>query len=783
MRYELLPDEEQPVESVYDEDDEQPLVEDDVVPELDEDSASFVDQICVRTVMFVEEFCGVPFYPYQREFSYRIVESLVLNDAEEITGLLSRQSGKTETLANTLAGCMVLFPKLALTFEIMERFKAGLMVGCFAPTEEQSETLHGRIVDRLTSDRAVDIMLDPEIDDATTGRGKLIKLKNGSYARRQTANPKAKIEGKSYHIIVLDEAQDADDGVIRKSIHPMLSAYAGTIIKIGTPGYIKGDFYRAIQLNKRRRLNRRARQNHFEYDYKIVAKYNPLYARSVQKEKQRLGEDSDEFRMCVAPDTRVLTADLRHIPATEVVPGMKLVGFDEDRLSKGLHRNFRETEVEHVWRVTRPSYQIELDDGTSVVCSAEHPWLVSTAGRRTLWKTTESLSTTDRIFKLTDVWSEERSYETGYLAGVYDGEGSLSSAGPGKMILSFAQNEGGVLDRTRKYLADAGFAWWERTQPNGCVNLVIAGGRASVLRFLGQVRPERLLNKFNVEMLGSVGRHDRKSGGFDHPRITALVPLGDVELVAFQTSTRTFVAEGLASHNSYAIQWLLERGQLITDDDLDRLMDPSMPLVRSWHRSPCVAGIDPARIKDSTVVTVCWVDWQFPDPFGLCEHRVLDWLELTNIPWEEQYFQILSFLDNYAVTLCGVDATGMGSVVAERLQVLLGHRCRVIPMSSDLSTQSKRWKRLQTMLDRRMLVFPGHSKARRTRAWRRFRQQMGDAIKIFKQGQLLVAAPNEVEAHDDFVDSLCLAIAASEVEVQDSVEVFEAPFYERRRLG
>ncbi len=57
---------------------------------------------------------------------------------------------------------------------------------------------------------------------------------------------------------------------------------------------------------------------------------------------------------------------------------------------------------------------------------------------------------------------------------------------------------------------------------------------------------------------------------------------------------------------------------------------------------------------------------------------------------------------------------------------------------------------------------------------------MGDAIKVFKQGQLLVEAPNESEAHDDYVDSLALAIAVSEVEEQDSVEVFEAPFYERR---
>jgi hypothetical protein len=525
MRYEVLPDVEPPPDLAYDEDEDAALADDEAVPELDEESAEFVHQMCSRTVLFVEEFCAVDFHPYQREFSYRIVESLILNDAEELTGLLSRQSGKTETLADTLAGCMVLFPKLAMSFEIMKRFARGLWVGVFAPTDDQSETLHGRIVDRLTADRAVEMMLDPEIDDAAIGRGKVIRLKSGSLARRQTANPKAKIEGKSYHIIVVDEAQDADDAVVRKSIHPMLAAYAGTMVKIGTPGYYKGDFYRAIQLNKRRHTRRRQRQNHFEYDWRIVAKYNPAYAKFVAKEKMRLGEDSDEFQM------------------------------------------------------------------------------------------------------------------------------------------------------------------------------------------------------------------------------------------------------------SYNIKWLLERGQLITDDDLDMLLDPSMPLVRSWQRSPCVAGIDPARIKDSTVVTVCWVDWQFPDPFGLCEHRVLDWLELTNVPWEEQYFQILSFLDNYNVAFVGVDATGMGSVVAERLALLLGHRCTVVPLSSDLATQSKRWKRLQTLLERRMLVFPGHSRARRTKVWRRWRQQMADAVKIFKQGQLLVEAPNEAEAHDDFVDSLALAIAVSELEEEDTVEVMESPFY------
>ena len=110
------------------------------------------------------------------------------------------------------------------------------------------------------------MLYDPEIDDRVDGKSKVLRLASGSYCRRQTANPRAKIEGASYHIIIIDECQDADETVIRKSIHPMLAFYAGTIVKIGTPGYHKGDFYKAINLNKRRHTNKRVRQNHFEFD-------------------------------------------------------------------------------------------------------------------------------------------------------------------------------------------------------------------------------------------------------------------------------------------------------------------------------------------------------------------------------------------------------------------------------------------------------------------------------------------------------------------------------------
>jgi hypothetical protein len=493
--------------------------------ELDQEMADFLNQLIERTIIFCEELAGFQMFPYQRQLSYRIIESLILGDAEEITGLLARQSGKSETVATTLAGCMVLFPKLAKSYPILEKFKRGVWVGIFAPVDDQADLVFSRIVSRLTSEIAEAVLYDPEIDDRVEGKSKVVRLASGSYCRRQTANPRAKIEGASYHIIIIDECQDADETVIRKSIHPMLAFYAGTIVKIGTPGYHKGDFYKAINLNKRRFTSRRARPNHFEFDERTVCKYNPNYKKFIDKEKIRLGEDSDEYQM------------------------------------------------------------------------------------------------------------------------------------------------------------------------------------------------------------------------------------------------------------SYRLKWMLERGMLVTEDDLDYLADPSMQLVRGWHRSPCVVGIDPARVKDSTVVTVMWVDWDFPDAAGYREHRILNWLEIHNTDWEEQYFQMMDFLDPYDIAFCGVDAQGMGSAVASRMARLMGSRCEVIPYSSDSKNQSERWKHLIQLIQRQMLVYPGHSKARRTRVWRRFRQQMVDAEKVMQGQYLLIQAPNEREAHEDYVDSAALACACTMMETVPTVEQIDSPFY------
>jgi hypothetical protein len=497
--------------------------------EVDELTQDFVDRLVDKIMDFMVVLVGHDLHPYQKPLARRVMESVIVNDGSEITALAARQSGKSETIADTVATLMVLLPRLATLYpDLLGRFKDGIWVGLFAPTEGQAETLFGRTVNRLTSERALEVLGDPEIDDQAARIGgvtKTIKLKkSGSTMTMMTANPRAKIESKSFHLIVIDECQEADDFVVDKSIAPMMAYYAGTMVKTGTPTTSKNNFYRSIQLNKRKQTGRKAKQNHYQWDWKEVEKVNANYGKHIRKEMLRIGEDSDEFQM------------------------------------------------------------------------------------------------------------------------------------------------------------------------------------------------------------------------------------------------------------SYNCKWLLERGMFVTSSVMDELGDTSQELVKQWHQTPVVVGIDPARKMDSTIVTVVWVDWDRPDEFGYFDHRVLNWLELQGDDWEEQYYQIVNFLSNYDCLAIGVDANGVGDAVAQRLKVLMP-RAEVVSLTSSQSEQSKRFKHLQALIQRGSLSYPAHAKTRRLRIWKRFYQQMTDAEVQFKGPNFLVSAPQEAYAHDDYVDSLAIACSLTQELVMPNVEVSNNVFF------
>lgn len=271
--------------------------------ELDEDSQDFVDRLVEKLMQVCDVLSGHPLRKYQLPFAHRFFESLILNDGATLTALFARQTGKSETVADVVATAMIMLPLLAKAFpEWLGKFSEGVLVGAFAPVDKQADTLYSRIVARLTSEHASAVLNDPEVAGRVIPKGTThrIKMPGGieSLVRKTTAHPRATIEGDTYHIILIDECQGANDQVVSKSISPMGASTNATMVYTGTPARTKNVFHKQIQINKREMTQRgRKRQNHFEVDWREAAKENDNYLKFVRKEMVKLGEDSDEFKL------------------------------------------------------------------------------------------------------------------------------------------------------------------------------------------------------------------------------------------------------------------------------------------------------------------------------------------------------------------------------------------------------------------------------------------------------------------------------------------------------
>lgn len=271
-------------------------------------TTELVDKIFVFCEAYAYGKSGKSFFPYQAQFAKRIIRSVIENDGEEITALFSRQSGKSETVAITAGGMAVILPILANMPMFWEdkrlmMFRDGMLIGIFAPALHQAQISFSRIKQYMATESAVAIFTDPEINavfDTNNGQNVCVRLANfnvSSVITCMSASDGSNIEGKSYMLIIVDEAQDVSNFKYLKSISPMGAFYNATKILIGTPTTQKGFFYESIERNDEDYKLGKRKRNHFQYNYETVCKYNPNYAKYIEGEKRRLGGDSDEFQM------------------------------------------------------------------------------------------------------------------------------------------------------------------------------------------------------------------------------------------------------------------------------------------------------------------------------------------------------------------------------------------------------------------------------------------------------------------------------------------------------
>ena len=293
---------------------------------------------------------------------------------------------------------------------------------------------------------------------------------------------------------------------------------------------------------------------------------------------QMLG--NDQYGNCITPDTRVLTADLCWLPAGNLEVGDELLAFDEESRpavvngTKKPGRCYRLSVVERTDRVMRPCYELEFDDGTVVRCSAGHRWLVGSLCNGAKWAATRDLKAGSKnassVCKPLEVWDDLRSWGSGYLAAAFDGEGNVENrlAGShGGHRVCFSQVDNVMLAEVERILMDLGFDYRHGVQPRGGnlgkdgairqdIHRLSISRRSELLRFLGSVRPQRILENLDV---GDLGRLQRTNVA----RLVRKTYIGDHEVVMLDTSSRTYFAEGLASHNCVAVTWANTR-RLVT---------------------------------------------------------------------------------------------------------------------------------------------------------------------------------------------------------------------------
>ena len=252
---------------------------------------------------------------------------------------------------------------------------------------------------------------------------------------------------------------------------------------------------------------------------------------------------------CLTPDHKILTADLRYIPLGEVKVGQEIVSFDEET-KENSHRRFKtgrvtahKTEKDKVFKVT-------LSNGKVFKVTDDHLWLVKT-GSTYLWKETNRLRKGTRVVKALDEWETCEDYDSGWLAGVYDGEGSYTTRSSGNSIccqLAVSQNEGEVLTKIKEILCNRlqlGVTTSKATTRN-CVGLRVKGGIPSIAKFLGTIRPVRLLPKFKPEHLGRLS-----TTSSENPFVEKVEFLGEMEIVRIAVDAKTMIVEGYAHHNCY----------------------------------------------------------------------------------------------------------------------------------------------------------------------------------------------------------------------------------------
>lgn len=144
----------------------------------------------------------------------------------KVSALMARQAGKTESIASFTGYLLDNYP--------------GMRIGIFTPRIQQAEVNVGRIsvFYQMNEEK-----LNNKLIKCTKQK---IELSNGSYVMAVSGSDQSNIEGLTFDVIILDEAQKITNYTWSERIAPMGGATNAKMIKIGTPK-TRNHFYESFE--------------------------------------------------------------------------------------------------------------------------------------------------------------------------------------------------------------------------------------------------------------------------------------------------------------------------------------------------------------------------------------------------------------------------------------------------------------------------------------------------------------------------------------------------------
>jgi hypothetical protein len=256
---------------------------------------------------------------------------------------------------------------------------------------------------------------------------------------------------------------------------------------------------------------------------------------------------------CNTPDAPIWMADQTFKPIGEVVPGDKVMGWE--RLNG--RRSLVVTTVQAVQRRHAENVvQVTMESGRVLRCTEDHQWLSGHHGKGNEEDVDIFTEVTNRYGKgalLSHVidpiepLSPELREDAAWLAGIYDGEGSVNG------ISQDRDHNPEVCKRIEETLTRLGFDFNYRTD-----SYFMLGGLQTYVKILALpiTRRKQLLDlilssKWAKYEHGEEGRPPTMSRTGD--RVAKIESLPPQEVVSMQTTTHNYVAWGYASSNCFII--------------------------------------------------------------------------------------------------------------------------------------------------------------------------------------------------------------------------------------